>query len=759
MICLGEKLRAAIPGSVVTLLYALGLTMTLLKVLGLLSFGWLSAAVLVGLTGVLTAASMDRRAAWVTALAVSALGVIWLLMGGLNTLMDVFRGLELHLSGVAGALPFVAGETAMLGCVLCTAAAFFVTQRSAGPYPALVVLLLTVVLIWLCDVTEALWFLLPSVLASVTLLLQGEHDITAFRVMPLAAAAVALSFAGVAIGGATVPALKDAADGLRQRIYDIFLFTGERDEFSLADVGYYPQGEGQLGGAAEPTKEPVMAVITPRKVYLRGVIRNVYTGRSWEDGTESKRYLWDSLRFQSIRSAAFDMALPQTADQTFGALLERDRVIVRMLTSSASSMFVPQRVRALTAENGVTPYFNAGSEIFATRSLRQGDVWEVEAPLFVAGDNGVAALVEACGNTADSNWEAVNRDFRALPEHLEQEVFDVAYAAVAGADTPYEMAMAIQQSLRANYEYTLDAAQQPPDMDFVSTFLLLDKKGYCTHFASAMTVMCRMVGLPARYVEGFVATPDETGMAVVTGEQGHAWTEVYFKGFGWLTFDATPVGTEHVYVTPDQLTPSDGSSQPTATPEAPQSTGTPSPSPTATATPVPSATPEISEDKDEPSPSPEATDQPDTQQPLQPPFPWWVLPAVFLPLAVAGRILWMLPGCQSRRQKSEFGRWLVWAQAAHDALRQLGLERKPDETPMGFLARVDETNCIPQVLSQLSGAESLMFYGHAVPMPEETAQARQTYELVKGELNSWQKLCMTLQRAFLPRRSRDITVR
>ena len=54
--------------------------------------------------------------------------------------------------------------------------------------------------------------------------------------------------------------------------------------------------------------------------------------------------------------------------------------------------------------------------------------------------------------------------------------------------------------------------------------------------------MCRMIGLPARYVEGYLATPDENGTAYVTGLQAHAWTEVYFSGFGWLTFGIAGFG-------------------------------------------------------------------------------------------------------------------------------------------------------------------------------------------------------------------------
>ena len=753
-----------------TFLYGLGLTLTLLMALGLIGH-WLPAVVmlLVASAGA-TAGAVDRRAGWALGGLGAVIALMWLVAGGMNALGEVLKALELHISGLPTALPFVAGDAALIGGLLCALAACFVTQRSAGPYPALVLLLLVVVLLWLFNMTAALWCLLPAVIASVALMLLGDHDISAARVLPLAAVVVALSYTAVAVGGATIPAFKDAADSLRQRIYDIFFFTGSREEFSLADVGYYPQGEGQLGGPAEPSETPLMAVITPRKVYLRGVIRNEYTGRAWQDSTGGKRYLWDSLRYRDLRDVTFDAALPAVSDPAFGQLLTQRRIIVRMLDGSASTLFVPQRVRQLSSEGDLVTYFNAGSEIFTTRNLVQNDVWEIDAPVFVAGEAGLDRLIAACAGVDDPNWEAVNRAYRALPEHYHgataeeyQLLQDIVYAAIAGADTPYETALALERHLRTGYRYTLDAPLQSPDHDFVCSFILYDKEGYCTHYASAMTIMCRMAGLPARYVEGFVATPETegemAGMAVVTGEQGHAWTEVYFRGVGWVTFDATPAGADVIYVTPDQLTTPDGSGE-TATPPptaTPLPTATPAP---AAATPTP--TPEPVTPTPAPGADPTSTPEPEAGTPStgpKPRFPWWVIPVIGVPLALLVRMLWMTPGVQVQRSKNEFGRWLVWAQASHDALRQMGLERQPDETPMAFFARVDATNRIPKVLSELSGAESLMFYGHAEPLPEETAQAKRTFEVICSQLSGGQKLRMMLQRAFLLRRSRDITVK
>lgn len=757
MIHLREKLLNALPGAAVTLLYALGMTLTLLQVTGLAAYGGLAAAVLTVMTLLLTLASLDNRSAWVLGSVCAAACVIWLVMGGASTVVDVMQALVLHIKGLHAAVPLVAREAAVISCLLCGGAAFFVTQRSAGAYPALVLVVLTVVLMWLSDRTELMWYLLPAVIAVVALLLQGNHDISAARVLPLSAVTVALAFGCVAIGGATIPPLKEAADGLRRYVFDIILFTGNREVFSLADVGYYPQGEEQLGGPADPSEAEVMAVITPRQVYLRGSIRNVYTGRDWKDEVQSKRYPWDSASYSDMRSATFDMALPEVSGVRESDLLRPRTVIVRMLGSSATSLFVPQRIRTLTTESAIDLYFNKGSEVFNKRPLKAGDVWTVEAPLMVAGQEGVANLIAACETVTDTNWAFVRSNYMALPEHMQPEVRAIAEAAVKGTYTPYEMALAIQDYLRAHYTYTLDAPVQSPEQDFVTAFLLRDEKGYCTHFASAMTVLCRMVGLPARYVEGFVATPDETGLAVVTGEQGHAWTEVYFNGFGWLTFDATPVGTEIIYITPDQLTPPDAETEPSATPEPPSDGATPSPEPTMTATPTPTPVPEAAT----PHPSPDApqTTPEGAIPPAQGGFPWLtallLIPAALMALIV--RILWKTPTWQSLRQKKEFGRWLTWAQATHDALRQLGLTRRTNETPMAFLARVDAENCVPEVLSQLSGAESLMFYGHAVPLPEETKLARRTYEVVRRQLTRRQRLRLLLGRAFLPSRRWDIT--
>ena len=136
--------------------------------------------------------------------------------------------------------------------------------------------------------------------------------------------------------------------------------------------------------------------------------------------------------------------------------------------------------------------------------------------------------------------------YTALPENLPTQVSELAGFVVeqAGAQTTLEMAQALDVFLRAsgNFGYSLTPGPSPVDRDFVDHFLFDLQTGYCVHFASAFVVMARSLGLPARYIEGFIVTgtPDEYGYLDVINRQGHAWAEVYFEGFGWHIFDPTP---------------------------------------------------------------------------------------------------------------------------------------------------------------------------------------------------------------------------
>ncbi len=139
--------------------------------------------------------------------------------------------------------------------------------------------------------------------------------------------------------------------------------------------------------------------------------------------------------------------------------------------------------------------------------------------------------------------EKIYNEYLQVPNNLPQRVKDLAVSLVSRADTDYDKAKAIEQYLSKNYPYNLDVRSTPRNRDFVDYFLFDLKQGYCSYYASAMAVLARCVGLPARYVEGYMLPPEPTKndstTYIVTNMQAHAWVEIYFEGYGWLPFEPT----------------------------------------------------------------------------------------------------------------------------------------------------------------------------------------------------------------------------
>jgi hypothetical protein len=121
-------------------------------------------------------------------------------------------------------------------------------------------------------------------------------------------------------------------------------------------------------------------------------------------------------------------------------------------------------------------------------------------------------------------------------------VRDFAYRAAKGAKSDYEKADAIKRAIEGQVAYNIRAGRTPAGEDPVEYFLFESKEGYCDLFASAMAVMARSVGLPTRYVTGYIVNEpvrDEEGYYTIRGRDYHAWCEVYFEDLGWVPFDPT----------------------------------------------------------------------------------------------------------------------------------------------------------------------------------------------------------------------------
>jgi len=137
----------------------------------------------------------------------------------------------------------------------------------------------------------------------------------------------------------------------------------------------------------------------------------------------------------------------------------------------------------------------------------------------------------------------IRQAYLQLPE-IDPRITVLALQITAHAPTPYDKAASIEAYLHTHYGYTLDLSGTPPKGDPLAYFLFTKRAGHCEYFASAMTVLLRSLGVPARYATGFLPGEfnDLADDYIVRAADAHAWVEVYFPGYDWVSFDPTPPG-------------------------------------------------------------------------------------------------------------------------------------------------------------------------------------------------------------------------
>jgi protein-glutamine gamma-glutamyltransferase len=121
------------------------------------------------------------------------------------------------------------------------------------------------------------------------------------------------------------------------------------------------------------------------------------------------------------------------------------------------------------------------------------------------------------------------------------KLFERARQVAGETSSPYAATVALETWFRSTGGFTY--SQQPggtPGLPPLVGFVIDTKTGYCQHFAGAMALMLRLLGIPARVAAGFVPGHYKDDFWEVTDHDAHTWVEVWFRGYGWLPFDPTP---------------------------------------------------------------------------------------------------------------------------------------------------------------------------------------------------------------------------
>ena len=134
----------------------------------------------------------------------------------------------------------------------------------------------------------------------------------------------------------------------------------------------------------------------------------------------------------------------------------------------------------------------------------------------------------------------INNFYLQLPDGSE-EIGDLARRVSSGSETITGKINAIERYLETNYRYTLNLKPHGNKTP-IEDFLFVQKAGYCEYYATAMVIMLRSIGIPARLVTGFLQGEwnDIGGHFTVRQKDAHSWVEAYLPRSGWITFDPTP---------------------------------------------------------------------------------------------------------------------------------------------------------------------------------------------------------------------------
>ena len=270
----------------------------------------------------------------------------------------------------------------------------------------------------------------------------------------------------------------------------------------------------------------VMRVRSPQAALWRGQVYDTFDGTRWTASDETTQVL-------PISDDGTSLAVPLPLDTGASGGVPVRRVVQTFYVQTQQPNVVfhaasPERV--FFPANGVR--MDRYGSIRAPILLDPGLVYSVVSNVPVVG---VDALRNAVGDPV-----GLDR-YLQLPADMPERDRQLAARITSGLHTTYDKAAAVERWLRANTRYDLEVPTEPAGVDAVDHFLFETRRGFCEHIASAMVLLLRASGVPARFVVGF--GPGErnplTGYFDVREADAHAWVEVFYPGIGWMPADPT----------------------------------------------------------------------------------------------------------------------------------------------------------------------------------------------------------------------------
>ncbi len=283
------------------------------------------------------------------------------------------------------------------------------------------------------------------------------------------------------------------------------------------------------GGQAHLSKDVVMTVRSKRPALWRGQVFDTYGGQSWytqQTAVTPAQYSSDG----GYHLVSTDLPPGAPLEQTF--TLRRINSPIIYAAARPAVVYLPGLASLDQRQHDVSR--QASGAIQVTPYLLAGSSYRV---ISIVPDFSAQQL-RAAGSTYPGQ-QFVERYIEQIPVSVEGEIAELVGEITAAARTPYDKVAQIRDFLEEEYLYTESSPLTPPGADSTVYFLKISKRGDCRLFSTAMAMMCRLAGVPARVATGYATGEYDAGQGLylVRGEDAHAWTEVYFPGYGWVPFD------------------------------------------------------------------------------------------------------------------------------------------------------------------------------------------------------------------------------
>ncbi len=364
-----------------------------------------------------------------------------------------------------------------------------------------------------------------------------------------------------------------------QWVSDIqYFFDKSGTEFAISFSGYSDE-EDELGGDVNMSDNISLLVTSSNRStsrgYLMGSISDVYTGRNWgkSDIVKNNQIEDYNLDFYELLIA---FAKEQKAGSDLTNIIKQRSYEIEYQDIRTKTLFYPLKTYKInfskvieTIETGQGTFLfekakgvgtkyevryyelNLNSELLQNmfknggnneNTVSEENLLQAAKTIFDYNTSGFTMDLEGINQELVERSNKIKANYTNLPKTLPIRVKQLAYELTKDYNNDYDKLKAIEAYLNT-LTYTTQIGKTPKGEDFVDYFLFEQQQGYCTYFASAMGILARSIGIPTRYVEGFVIDykeKDSKSTYKVLSRSAHSWIDAYVEGIGWIPFEPTP---------------------------------------------------------------------------------------------------------------------------------------------------------------------------------------------------------------------------